>query len=154
MRYIIQCNLTKTSGAKLIADYQVGFYRRVPKIGDFAYADGTFDDQYLKDKTVVGVVYKMDEMWQGEGEAEPTVFSGYNKPSEVFKSTRKLIGYQISIDAKENMPYKSTDNFINTSSVVWGFIHLMTTMVMEQSKLKLVLLPVYQAFLTCLVSAT
>lgn len=120
MRYIIQCSLTKTSGAKLTTDYQVGFYRRIPKIGDFAYADGTFDDQYLKDKTVVGIVYKMDEMWQGEDETEPTVFTGYNKPTEAFKATRKLVGYQISIDAKENVPYKSTDAFINTSSVVWG----------------------------------
>ena len=120
MRYIIQCSLTKTSGAKLTADYQVGFYRRIPKIGDFAYADGTFDDQYLKDKTVVGIVYKMDEMWQGDDEAEPTVFTGYNKPTETFKATRRLVGYQISIDAKENVPYKSTDAFINTSSVVWG----------------------------------
>lgn len=120
MRYIIQCVMTKTSGAELTADYQVGFYRRIPKIGDFAYADGTFDDQYLKDKTVVGIVYKMDEMWQGDGEAEPTIFSGYNKPTEFFKSTRKLVGYQIYVDAKENVPYKSTDSFINTSSVVWG----------------------------------
>lgn len=120
MRYIIQCSLTKTSGAKLTADYQVGFYRRIPKIGDFAYADGTFDDQYLKDKTVVGIVYKMDEMWQGDDETEPTVFTGYNKPTEAFKATRRLVGYQISIDAKENVPYKSTDAFINTSSVAWG----------------------------------
>lgn len=120
MRYIIQCSLTKTSGAKLTADYQVGFYRRIPKIGDFAYADGTFDDQYLKDKTVVGIVYKMDEMWQGDDETEPTVFTGYNKPTEAFKATRRLVGYQISIDAKENVPYHSTDGFINTSSVVWG----------------------------------
>ena len=120
MRYIVQCNLTKTTGAQLTADYQVGFYRRIPKIGDFAYADGTFDDQYLKDKTVIGIIYKMDEMWQGEGETEPTVFSGYNKPTEAFKATRKLVGYQISIDAKENVPYRSTDSFINTSSVVWG----------------------------------
>lgn len=120
MRYIIQCSITKTTGATMSADYQVGFYRRIPKIGDFAYADGTFDDQYLKDKTVVGIVYKLNEMWQGEDEAEPTIFTGYNKPTETFKSTRKLVGYQILVDCKENVPYKSTDGFINSGSTVWG----------------------------------
>jgi len=120
MRYIIQCTIAKTSGATLTADYQVGFYRRIPKIGDFAYADGTFDDQYMKDKTVVGIVYKLNEMWQGADEAEPTIFTGYNKPTEVFKSTRKLVGYQILVDCKENVPYKSSDGFINSGSAVFG----------------------------------
>lgn len=120
MRYIAQCTITKTSGATMSAEYQIGFYRRVPKIGDFAYADGTFDDQYLKDKTLVGIVYKLNEMWQGANEAEPTIFTGYDKPTETFKSTRKLVGYQILVDAKENVPYRSTDNFINTGSTVWG----------------------------------
>ena len=120
MRYTMQCKLAKTNGTELNADFQVGFYRRVPKIGDFAYADGTFDDQFLKDKTVVGIVYKMDEMWKGADEAEPTIFSGYNKPTEAFKANRKLVGYQIGIDAKENVPYNSESGFINTSSVVWG----------------------------------
>ena len=120
MRYITQCSITKTNGSTMTADYQVGFYRRIPKIGDFAYADGTFDDQYLKDKTVVGMVFKLNEMWQGNDEAEPTIFTGYNKPSEVFKSTRRLVGYQVCVDCKENVPYHSSDNFINTGSVVWG----------------------------------
>lgn len=120
MRYIIQCNLTKTSGAVMTAEYMVGFYRRIPKIGDFAYADGTFDDQFLKDKTVVGIVYKIEEMWQGDNESEPTIFSGYNKPTESFKQNRHLVGYQIRVDAKENVPFKSTDGFINTGSTVWG----------------------------------
>lgn len=120
MRYTIQCSVTKTSGATLSTDFQVGFYRRIPKIGDFAYADGTFDDQYLKYKTLVGIVYKMDEMWQGDDETEPTIFTGYQKPTETFKSTRKLVGYQISVDAKEDVLYVSTDRSINTSRAAWG----------------------------------
>lgn len=120
MRYIIQCSITKTNGTTMTTNCQVGFYRRIPKVGDFAYADGTFDDQFLKNRTVVGVVYKLNEMWQGDNESEPTIFTGYNKPTEVFKSTRKLVGYQILIDCKENVSYRSFDNFINTSSVTWG----------------------------------
>ena len=120
MRYIVQCSIVKTNGAEMTADYQVGFYRRIPKIGDFAYADGTFDDQYMKDKSVVGIVFKVNEMWQGDKEAEPTVFTGYNKPTEAFKATRKLVGYQLLVDCKENVPYRSSDGFINTGSVVFG----------------------------------
>lgn len=119
-RYHAQCTITKMSGATLTAEMAIGFYRRIPKIGDFAYADGTFDDQYLKDKTLVGIVYKIDEIWKGDDDAEATVFTGYNKPSEAFKATRKLIGYQINIDAKENVNFVSTDKFINTTSTVWG----------------------------------
>lgn len=120
MRYIVQCSIVKTSGAEMTADYQVGFYRRIPKIGDFAYADGTFDDQYMKDKSIVGIVFKINEMWQGDNEAEPTIFTGYNKPTEAFKTTRKLVGYQLLVDCKENVPYRSSDGFINTGSVVFG----------------------------------
>ena len=120
MRYAAQCKLTKTSGTVMTSDCQVGFYRRVPKIGDFAYADGTFDDQYLKDKTLVGLVYKMEEMWKGDNDVEPIIFSGYNKPTAAFKASRRLVGYNIKIDCKENLPLKSTDAYINTSSMVWG----------------------------------
>lgn len=120
MTYTIQCGLTKTSGESLSADYSVGFYKRIPKIGDFAYADGTFDDRYLQDKTIVGIVYKIDEIWQGEDEAEPTVFVGYDKPTDSFKASRKLVGYQIDIDAQNYVTYKSSDGFINTTSAMWG----------------------------------
>jgi hypothetical protein len=119
-RYVAQCTVTKTGGTTLVSEFQVGFYRRIPKIGDFAYADGTFDDQYLKDKTLVGIIYKIDEMWQGDGDAEPTIYTGYNKPTETYKASHKLVGYQLSIDCKENLPCKSTDGFINTGSTVWG----------------------------------
>ena len=36
---------------------QVGFFNRIPEIGDFAYADGTFDDAYDPSKTLAGVVF-------------------------------------------------------------------------------------------------
>ena len=120
MRHIIRCSITKTNGTVLTREYPVGFYRRVPKIGDFAYADGTFDDLCYSNKTVVGIVFKLDEMWQGDGEAEPTVFTGYEKPSEFFKSTRQLVGYRVLIDCKENILFRSSDGFINLDNVSWG----------------------------------
>lgn len=119
-RYTAHCVITNTSGFNLRADYRIGFYQRVPKIGDFAYADGTFDDQYFGSKTLAGVVYKVNEMWQGNNEVVPTVFTGYDKPSDTFKSTRQLVGYQVLIDCKEDIHYLSSDGFINANSSVFG----------------------------------
>lgn len=120
MRYIAQCSLTKISGSVMTTDYQIGFYRRIPKIGDFAYADGTFDDQYFNKKTLVGIIYKIDEMWQADNEADPIIFTGYDKPSESFKAGHKIVGYNLHIDAKEEVLFRSTDGFINTNTAHWG----------------------------------
>lgn len=99
---------------------QVAFYLRHPKVGDFAYADGTFDDQYQKDKTLVGMVFKLDPMYQGEGDASPITYSGFNKPSESVKQEKSLVGYRVLIDCKENAVIKSKNGVINTSSNAWG----------------------------------
>lgn len=39
----------------------IGFYRRIPRLGDFAYLDGSFDDVYDVTKDLAGVVYA--RMW-------------------------------------------------------------------------------------------
>ena len=98
----------------------VGFYLRHPKLGDFAYADGTFDDQYQKDKTLIGMVYKINPKYQGEEDSAPITYGGFSKPSDAVKQTKKLVGYQILIDCKENAVIKSTDGVINSSSNAWG----------------------------------
>ena len=104
----------------LTSDMMVGFYLRHPKLGDFAYADGTFDDQYQKDKTMIGMVYKLDPMYQGEGDAAPITYSGFSKPTNDVLQNKKLVGYNVLIDCKEDAVIKSTDNVINTSSNPWG----------------------------------
>ena len=119
-RYAITCKLTRINGQTITNSVHVGFYLRVPKIGDFAYADGTFDDQFQRDKTVVGVVYKIDPMYQGPGDESPTTYTGYNKPTESVLANKQLVGYRVLIDSKEDAVIKSTDSFINTSSNAWG----------------------------------
>lgn len=119
-RYIITCKLTKTNGQVLTNSFQIGFYLRVPKIGDFAYADGTFDDQFQRDKTVIGIVYKLDPMYQGPNDEAPTTYTGYNKPTESILESKKLVGYRVLIDSKEDAVIKSTNAFINTASNQWG----------------------------------
>lgn len=54
-----------SDGAEVIATKTIGLYKRAPRLGDYAYADGTFDDVYDRNKTVVGVVYQIDEAEDG-----------------------------------------------------------------------------------------
>lgn len=119
-RYAVTCRLTRTGGQVVTNSFLVGFYLRVPKIGDFAYADGTFDDFFHPDKTVVGVVYKLDPMYQGPDDEAPTTYSGYNKPSGSVLADKRLVGYRVLIDSKEDAVTKSTDGFINTAANAWG----------------------------------
>ena len=122
-RYTLRATVKVISGGStktLTADMQVAFYLRHPKVGDFAYADGTFDDQYQKDKTLVGMVFKLDPMYQGKDDASPITYSGFNKPSESVKQEKSLVGYRVLIDCKENAVIKSKNGVINTSSNAWG----------------------------------
>ena len=50
----------KTLTATLTSETTVAFYGRVPQVGDFAYADGTFDNEYFPDKTLVGLAIKRE----------------------------------------------------------------------------------------------
>ena len=47
----VEVSITKT----------IGFYKREVRVGDFAYADGTFDDVLERKKTVIGIVYQIDD---------------------------------------------------------------------------------------------
>ena len=47
----VEVSITKT----------IGFYKREVRIGDYAYADGTFDDYFDRSKTVIGIVYQIDD---------------------------------------------------------------------------------------------
>lgn len=101
--HTVKCVLTKINGSTLENEIVVAYYRRHPKIGDFAYADGTFDEVARADKTCVGLVYKLDEIWQGEADDEPIVFEGFNHPTEEFKANRELIGWDVRVDGAETI---------------------------------------------------
>lgn len=122
IRYPLKCTVSLSDGTSLHADLLVAFYRRIPKIGDFAYADGTFDDFFIKGKTLAGIVYKIDEMWQGADDDEPIVFTGYDKPTGEFKTSRKLVGYRILVDAKDYIRIRNVSGGINTTAI-WGLCY-------------------------------
>ena len=55
--YYLKATLTKTDNSTVSARKRVLFYHRVPKVGDFAYCDGQFDEEFYSDRTVIGIVY-------------------------------------------------------------------------------------------------
>ena len=56
-RFIITVEVTTMDGKVLTMTKKVGFFNRIPEVGDFAYADGTFDDVYDPGKVLAGVVF-------------------------------------------------------------------------------------------------
>ena len=94
LTFTIRVQITLVGGGVLTFDKKVGFYNRIPKINDFAYVDGTFDDEYDASKTLAGAVTRVTKISDDE--------------------------YECEVYAKENTVAKSTDNSINTSDLPWA----------------------------------
>ena len=59
-RYNLTLSLKLMGGTTLTIARPLAFCIRTPKLGDFAYADGTFDSYYSPASTLVGIVYKVE----------------------------------------------------------------------------------------------
>ncbi|MBQ9532403.1 MAG: DUF1566 domain-containing protein [Prevotella sp.] len=102
LRFTLTVKITMVDGTYLTYTKGVGFANRIPRVGDFAYSDGTFDDEYDLSKKLVGTVIKRDvNAWYD---------SAHTIPSDC----------KLWIYAKENAVVKSTDSSLNTSSLPWG----------------------------------
>ena len=101
-KFNLNVTMTLTDGTQLEYNKTVGFARRAPRLNDFAYADGTFDDEYDEGLDLVGVVIsRVITSWYDEEKGIPAQVD--------------LVVY-----SKENVLLKSTDGTYNTSSHVWG----------------------------------
>ncbi len=94
MTFVLRLTVLLIGGATLTYEKNVGFHRRLPKINDFAYADGSFDDEYDPSKDMVGAIVKVDKLTDSQ--------------------------YKFWVYAKENAVCKSDDSTYNTGSHVWG----------------------------------
>ena len=94
LTFTIRVTMTLVGGSTITFDKKVGFYNRIPKLGDFAYFDGTFDDEYDASKTLVGAVTKVTKVDDNN--------------------------YDCEVYAKENAAVKSTDGTLNTATPPWG----------------------------------
>ena len=83
-KYSLKVEAIPMNGGKIEATKLIGFYRRIPEVGDFAYADGSFDDEYDATKEVVGQVFMRNPIYD-----------------EIVKT--KLKGYDVRIYSKENL---------------------------------------------------
>lgn len=101
-KFTLHVTMGLTGGSSLEYNKTVGFCRRVPKLGDFAYADGTFDDEFDDGLELAGIVIHTKVLeWLDEEKGIP--------------SRMDLVTY-----AKEDAVVKSTDGAFNTSSLPWG----------------------------------
>lgn len=64
--YAFNIIVTKTNGAKYMTisgSLYLGY--KAPKVGDFAYSDGTFSTVSNPDKTLIGMIYQVEEVVNG-----------------------------------------------------------------------------------------
>ena len=102
LRFTLTVSMKLTDGTTLSYTKTVGAANRIPRVGDFAYADGTFDDEYDTSKELVGAVVKRDVLtWHDVNETIP--------------ATCKVWVY-----AKENATLRNTDGTYVTTTPPWG----------------------------------
>ena len=94
LSFTLRMSVTLTDGQTITVSKKVGFHRRLPKLGDFAFADGTFDDELDTSKTVVGAIINRKLVTEGQ--------------------------YELEVYAAKNATVRSTDGTLNTSSLPWG----------------------------------
>ena len=92
--FTLRMTVTLLDGTVMTYDKKVGFHKRLPKIGDFAYADGAFDDEYDASKELVGAIVKVEKISDTQ--------------------------YKYWVYAKENAVAASSDGTYNSGSHVWG----------------------------------
>ena len=100
-KHTMTVTATLTTGATLTAEKQVGFYRHTPKVGDFAYADGTFDSEWDAARDFVGLVFMRLPLYDED-------------------DSTKLIGYDVRVVSKENLTLTSTDKGSTWTTHRWG----------------------------------
>lgn len=126
IKFEVKAVLNKTDGTQLEATFIIGFYKRTPKLGDFAYLDGTFDDSYDKTKDLGGIVFARLWYQHNPDEALPEGISNpilaYESIDGGYKVDPKAKYMKLYIVSKENLLQKSTDENatpINTR-MTWG----------------------------------
>lgn len=94
LRFKVEIRMGLADGTEVSCQYSVGFYNRIPKVGDFAYSDGSFDDELDTTKKCVGFVFKSDKI-----------------------SDNQVL---LRVYAADNVLFVSDDGTLNQSSIQWG----------------------------------
>ncbi len=108
---------TLTNGERVSSSVTLKLYNRLPKLGDFAYYNGEFDQVLYPNKTVVGWVYKvtpyvdLDESLRNEYLKDPTIAAAYNSGKTL---------YEVLVDNTSELSITDSDAGNTFSSLVWG----------------------------------
>lgn len=60
--YTLTCTVKKTDGTILTTTKQVGFWNRIPEVGDFAWGDGTYGTSWEENKDFMGLVFMKERL--------------------------------------------------------------------------------------------
>ena len=107
----------------------ISFVWAAPKVGDFAYSDGSFSASYLPNKTMIGMVYAVNAKSESEGTAyiigkeyayDKGLYSGYSgetgeKTNNTYQATAYYLKYYVEQELKLNN--YSTITGINTNQI-------------------------------------
>ena len=102
LKFTLRVTMKLTSGGTVSHEKSVGFATRIPVVGDFAYLDGTFDDELDRSKKLAGTVVKRD------------VLEWYDTDKTIPKKCT------LWVYNKENCIVTSTDKSFNQASMPWG----------------------------------
>lgn len=116
-RATITATLNLISGDTLSSSIEVKLFNRTPKLGDFAYADGQFDDILHYGVEVVGWVYKVTNIKDLPPELR-NMYLANEEYKKLYDEGRDL--YEILVESNSELTIKTSDGSYSYSSLKWG----------------------------------
>lgn len=100
LKHELSLGATTIDGDSLSASKLIGFYTHIPKVGDFAYADGTFDSDWDTSCECIGIVFMRLPVYGSDG--------------------KTVTAYDVHVCGKENLYMQSTSKKLAWSTHRWG----------------------------------
>ena len=114
----LTCTVTLLDNTTMSDTINLKLFNRLPKVGDFAYADGEFDAELYYGKNVVGMVYKVTDYDNLTADERARHFEENTEWQTAYENGQKL--YEVLVEYKSNVSYKTYDGATTFSSTPWG----------------------------------
>ena len=100
LKHELSLEATTIDNETLTASKMIGFYTHIPKVGDFAYADGTFDADWDDTRECVGIVFMRQPVYDDDG--------------------KTVTAYDVHICGREDLFMESTSKQLSNTTHRWG----------------------------------
>lgn len=100
LKHELSLEATTIDGDSLSASKMIGFYTHIPKVGDFAYADGTFDSDWDSSRECIGIVFMRLPVYGSDG--------------------KTVTAYEVHVCGKGDLYMQSTSKQLAWSTHRWG----------------------------------